>query len=63
MNEDKSKEGLIYCAYCGQKRKPEDIHYEVIFSPNWKRSGFRSPKRPYCKDKLCHGMDQMAHEG
>lgn len=57
------KEGHIACAYCGKQRKPEDIHYERIWSPNWKHQGNRSDPRPYCKDDHCAGYDQMRHEG
>ncbi len=57
------KEGHIKCSYCGQQRLPADIIYGTIISPNWKRNGFKSPPRPYCKDKPCHGHDQMGHEG
>jgi hypothetical protein len=57
------KEGHIACAYCGHQRKPEELRYDTIISPNWKHQGYKSPPRPYCKDKPCASHDQMAHEG
>lgn len=57
------KEGHIACAYCRKQRKPEDIRYARIWSPNWKHQGGQSDPRPYCKDDHCAGYDQMGHEG
>ncbi|MFA5186947.1 MAG: hypothetical protein WC551_10745 [Patescibacteria group bacterium] len=57
------REGYIRCSYCRKQRKPEDIIYDTIISPNWKNSGYKSPPRPYCKDSPCAGYDQMGHEG
>lgn len=58
MNTEKK----VMCMYCREERDEKDIEYVRIFSPNWKSSGYRSPPRPYCKDKQCAGYDQMAHE-
>ena len=57
------KKGYIACSYCRKQRKPEDIVYKTIISPNWKNQGFKSPPRPYCKDNHCAVWDQMGHEG
>ena len=57
------RDGYIGCQYCLQQRLPQDIMQGIIISPNWKDRGYRSPARNYCKDKPCHGYDQMAHEG
>ncbi len=57
------KPGHIACEYCRHQRRPDDLVYKTIISPNWKDRGFRSPPRPYCKDRQCWGHDQMAHEG
>jgi len=53
----------IKCSYCGVVNTPENTKYAVIISPNWKSNNYRSPQRPYCKDKPCASYDQMAHEG
>jgi hypothetical protein len=57
------REGYAPCSYCGVQRRLEDMIQRTIISPNWKNNNFVSPLRNYCKDKPCHGYDQMAHEG
>jgi hypothetical protein len=51
------------CAYCWEPIEPSDLEMRTIISPNWKRTNYRSPLRPYHRSKRCAGTDQMAHEG
>lgn len=57
------------CAYCGEERDAADMKRgEIIFqggdwiAGRWVRRVKRKTN-DYCKDKGCHGYDQMAHEG
>jgi hypothetical protein len=55
------------CAYCGQERPQEEMKQgEITFRDRNTYTGkaFVNNKiNWYCKDKPCHGYDQMAHEG
>jgi hypothetical protein len=63
------------CAYCGIPRRSDELKEGTITFQNsrseydnWKRrmvnKRFVDRKTSlYCKDKPCHGHDQMGHEG
>lgn len=58
---EETKMETVKCAYCYAERPIVEMMRGKIY--------FRSSKRLmeatnwYCKDKPCHGYDQMAHEG
>ena len=66
MNSNETKQ----CSYCRQVRPISEMMQGKIVFQNGKYDYMGKYKRFvdeavnwYCKDKPCHGYDQMAHEG
>lgn len=55
------------CAYCSAERPIEEMKQgEIVFRDRDQYTGkvfINSKIKWYCKDKGCHGYDQMGHEG
>jgi hypothetical protein len=55
------------CAYCGAEQPIEEMKQgKITFIDRNHRTGkafVNSKVKWYCKDKGCHGYDQMGHEG
>jgi len=61
LKGENEMEELIKCAYCREQHpKSEMMLGKITFISN---GCICKEENWYCKNKPCHGYDQMAHEG